>query len=444
MTSLKERLFGVSEKFKGFFDTGRAKRKGITKFHLGEHTWRERCKHYDLLTQEHGMAKQSTVTIAGQLVAEGVFTEAKERDGKPYPRSEEAKRLCDDLNERVGLETMLYDTGITLAKYGSCFWEKTWSPEFDVRIIPMQEAIEPSAYNDIGEIVEWKQNLWGTQHTPMWPASEIIHHSWNVTTQSWPYGTSLLVGLEVVLGTLQQLEVSAKDYMEKQAWPYEVLQVGDGQFMPDASDLSAIQSKWKGRRVGENIITTLPTQMHKGGTGGSPIRELHDLIDFMYNEAIDSTMIPPISRQYNATEASAKVMMPHAHATIVTPMQRIIKRKIEEEIYKPYLESRGFSVKASPSIVFHPPDFHKEEDGAYYSQLVIAGIMPPRFAAKKLGVPEEEFDEWMEEEEKREADQFMRDRVLGAQQPSNGNGQGNLGNKQEKPEQESQKRTEQK
>lgn len=432
MASLKERLFGVKEKFKGFFDTGRARRKGITKFHLGEHTWRERCKHYDLLTQEHGMAKQSTVTIAGQLVAEGVFTEAKERDGKPYPRSEEAKRLCDDLNERIGLETMLYDTGITLAKYGSCFWEKTWTPEFNVRIIPMQEAIEPSKFNDIGEITEWKQNLWGTQHTPTWSASEIVHHSWNVTTQSWPYGTSLLVGLEVVLGTLQQLEVSAKDYMEKQAWPYEVLQIGDGQYMPNASDLSAIQSKWKGRRVGENIITTLPTAMHQGGTGGSPIRELSNLIDFLYNEAIDSTMIPPISRQYNATEASAKVMMPHAHATIVTPMQRVIKRKIETEVYQPYLESLNFSVKSCPRVVFHPPDFHKEEDAKYYFPGVLAGVFPPKWVAKKLGVPEEEFDEWLEEEQKREADQFMRDRVLGQQQ----------GNDSEKPEQESRKRTE--
>lgn len=424
-----------SEKFKGFFDTGRAKRKGTTKFHLGEYTWRERCKHYDLLTQEHGMAKQSTVTIAGQLVAEGVFTEAKERDGKPYPRSEEAKRLCDDLNERIGLETMLYDTGITLAKYGSCFWEKTWSPEFDVRIIPMQEAIEPSKVNDVGEIVEWKQNLWGTQHTPTWSDREIVHHSWNVTTQSWPYGTSLLVGLEVILGTLQQLEVSAKDYMEKQAWPYEALQIGDGQYMPDDSELQTVKSKWKARQVGENIITTLPTQMHQGGTGGAPIRELSNLIDFLYNEAIDSTMIPPISRQYNATEASAKVMMPHAHATIVTPMQRIIKRRIEEEIYKPYLELHDFSVRVCPRVVFHPPDFHKEEDGEYYSKLVLAGIAPPRWAAKKLGVPEEEFDKWLEEEEKREADQFMRDKVLGAQQP-------NIGSKSEKPEQENRKRTE--
>lgn len=394
---LYERVF--KERFKGYFDTGKTRRGKHTRFYPGEHSWKERCVHYDQTVERHGMAKQATLTIAGQLVAEGVFTSAKERDNKPYPRSEEAQQHCDDLNEQIGLDTMLYDTGVTIAKYGSCFWEKTWTPQFDVRLIPMQEAIEPAEVDDVGNITRWRQNLWAAKTPPSWSSNEIVHFAWNITTQSWPYGTSILVGLETILDTLEELEVNANKYMEKQAYPYEVLQLGDGTFMPTPAEVSSVDSKWKSRDVGENIITTYPTQMHQGGTGGAPIRELSNILDFLYDEVIDATMIPPISKQYNATEASAKVMMPHAHATLITPMQRLIRRKIEGEIYKPYLEDLGFSVKTCPKLLFAPPDAHKEEDGEYYSKLVTAGIAPPRWAAKKLGIPEEEWDEWQKEEE---------------------------------------------
>lgn len=413
---LKQRVLG--EKFKGYFDTGKTKRKGRTKFHSGEHTWLERCKRYDRFYEEHPMAKQAMLTIAGQLVAEGVFTSPHERDGEAYPRSELAQQHCDDLNERIGLDTMLYDSGVTMAKYGSCFWEKTWTPQFDVRLIPMQEAIEPAEVDEVGNITHWRQNLWGTKTPPSWSSTEIVHFAWNVTSNSWPYGTSLLVGLETVLETLEELEVNANEYMKKQAYPYEVLQLGDGTFMPTASDVSSVDSKWKNRAVGENIITTYPTQMHQGGTGGAPIRELSNILDFLYDQAIDATMVPPISKQYNATEASAKVMMPHAHATLITPMQRLIRRKIESEIYKPYLEDLGFSVKTCPKLLFAPPDAHKEEDGEYYSKLVLAGIAPPAWAAKKLGIPEEEFDEWQKEVEAKE------EKMMQQQKPEEGEEEG--------------------
>jgi len=313
---------------------------------------------------------------------------------------------------------MLFETGVTLSKFGSCFWELTHLPVFDVRIIPMQEAIEPATFNDIGEITSWRQNLWGRKEMPTWDASDIIHFAWNVTSKSWPYGTSILSGLETSLDTLEQLEININEYMTKQALPYELWQVGDGQFMPTGSELSTLRSKWKNRGMGENFITSFPIDLKQGGTGGAPIRELSPILEFIKDDIIDGTMVPPISKQYNATEASAKVMMPHAHATLITPMQRLIRRKIETEIYKPYLEDLGFSVKTCPKLTFAPPDAHKEEDGEYFSKLVLAGIAPPRWAAKKLGIPEEEFDEWQKEVEAKE------EKMMQQQKPEEGEEEG--------------------
>jgi len=395
----------TSERFKGFFDTGKTARKGRTHYYLGEHSWRERCKRFDRTYQRHPLAKQAMLTIAGQLVAEGVFTEAQTRfiedKEQSYPRSEEAQHQCDDLNARIGLDTMLYETGVVMAKYGSCFWEKTWEPQFDVRLIPMQETIEPAEVNNIGEITAWRQNLWSTRQSPTWQADQIVHFAWNVTSESWPYGTSILVGLDTEFEILEELEQNAKDYMEKQAWPYEMGRVGDGQYMPDDTEMASIKSKWKNRQIGENILTSYPIEMIQGGTGGAPIRELSNIFDFIKDNIVDGTMVPPISKQYNATEASAKIMMPHAHATLITPMQRLIRRKVENEVYKPYLEDLGYSVKTCPKLLFEPPDAHKEEDAEYYSKLVLAGVIPPKAAAKELGY-EEEFEEWMKEEEKRQ------------------------------------------
>jgi len=402
----------ITEKFKGFFDTGKSTREGTTHFYSGEHTWRSRCVKYDKLVERHPMAKQAVTTIAGQLIAEGVFTAPADRDGETYPRAEEAQQRCDDLNEFIGLDTMLYDTGIILAKYGSCFWEKTWTPEFNVRIIPMQEAIEPSAFNDIGEITEWRQNLWGTKTSPTWPSEEIIHFSWNVTSQSWPYGTSILVGLDTELEILEQLEENAKDYMTKQAWPYELWQIGNGEFMPTGSDINEIKSKWKNRAIGENMISTYPIDAKQGGTGGAPLRELAPILDFIYDSIIDGTMVPPISKQYNATEASAKVMMPHAHATLITPMQRLIRRKIENEIYKPYLEDLGYSVRTCPKLLFEPPDARKPEDAEFWSKM--QPFVPPIVVAREFGW-EDEFVEWQKEKEAKQ-EEMMKQQKNGGEE----------------------------
>ena len=81
-----------------------------------------------------------------------------------------------------------------------------------------------------------------------------------------------------------------------------------------------------------------------------------------------------------------------------------------------------------PKLLFEPPDAHKEEDAEYFSKLVLAGVIPPKAAARELGY-EEEFEEWEKDEERREEEEFNRQKQLGKAQ----SGVGQDRNGQEQP-----------
>lgn len=374
------------ERFKGFWSKGTSTIPRPTKFQIGEKTWRARCKHFDKIYTDHPLAKSQILTIAGQLMAEGVFTEAVTSDVKgEYPRAKEAKRKCDDLNEEIGLDVMLYETAVTMAKYGGCFWEKTWSPQFDVRIIPMQEAIEPAEQDPTGDITQWRQRGWTNQEIANWSSDEIIHFAWNITTASWPYGTSLLVGLDTEFKILEQLETDIKEHMHKTAFPNEIIQVGDKEYRPTDDDVLAIRTDVKNWEPGDRFVTSYAANRLPGGTGGSAISDLHEVLDFLKDQCIDGLMVPPISKQWSSTMASAREMMPWARANLIAPMQRIIRRKIEHEVYRPYLMDLGFSVKVTPKLKWEPPDAHMDERVEQYATLVGSGIITPEVAAEELG-----------------------------------------------------------
>jgi hypothetical protein len=190
--------------------------------------------------------------------------------------------------------------------------------------------------------------------------------------------------------------------------------------------VSTIRSQFRKLTPGQTVVTNYPLTYEAGGTGNRDIANLDQVLMFVKDQLIDGLLVPPISKQYNATQASAKEMMPWARANLIEPMQRIIKRAIEQEIYKPYLMNLGYSVKLIPRLTWEPPDHNKEEDGEYWSALVTAGICPPRYAAEQLGIPVEEFDKWQEEEEARRDKMFQQTQQQaqqeGAQpQPFSGN-----------------------
>jgi len=412
------KLFGkrIFERFKGFFVTAGASGKK-RRFWQGELSWKARCEFFNTVYERFPLAKAQVLTIGGQLTADGVFTEAAYTEGPHKQSSEDAKEKIDDLNKRIGIESLLYETGIGMAKFGSNFWEKSFQPIFDTRIIPMQENIEPSKQDLVGNITEWRQNVWGQRESPTWTTDKIVHFPWNVTSKSWPYGTSLLTGLDIVFDILEQLETDIKEFMHKAAFPYEVLGIGDKEYRPTSSEVSEAKTKWKNKVPGEHILTNYPVNLVTGGTGDKTITNLNDILNFLKDECIDGLLVPPISKQWSSTMASATEMLPWARANLIRPMQRIIAHKMEHEIYRPYLEDLGFSVKVTPKLMFEPPDAHKEDDAEYFSKLVLAGVIPPKAAARELGY-EEDYEEWQKETELQEERDFERQKELGNAQDS--------------------------
>ena len=415
----------VKERFKGTFDSLGTPYKSRNAFYSGQHSWLERCIKYHKDYERHPLAKQAMIALGGQIIAEDIFLKpAVNSEGKPYPRSEEIAEKCEDLNERIQIKQLLFETGKQMGKYGSHFWEKTWTPQFHVRAIPSQEAIEPAFQDGQGNIIEWRQRqnmvAGKTTRSITWKQDDIVANHWDVTTHSWPYGTSLLVGLDTEFETMEDLEVNANSYMKKQAWPYEVFQIGNGVFQPTEDDFSNVQSKLKSANVGEKLVTDIPSQILQGGTGGAPIRELSNILDFMKDNLQDGLIMPSLSKLYNSTEASAKVVVGWAVSCLVKPMQEILRVNLREQVYKPYLEDLGYSVKKCPEILFESPDAHKLDDMEFWKGAFEMKAATPQQCADGLGI---DYDKkyWKKQAE-REAEQLKLQQQQGQSQQQQSGG----------------------
>jgi hypothetical protein len=381
-------------------------------FYIGQHSWRDRCEKFNQDYEAHVLAKQAILSIGGQIIAEGgVFLQpVTDKNDKPYARAQDAVSLIEDFNEDIKIKQLLFETGKHMAKYGSYFWEKTVMPEYTLTSIPQQELIEPAAQDENMNITAWRQVENGVE-IATWDQDEIIHFPWDVTSQSWPYGTSLLVGLDNEFATLEELSDNARDYMKNQAWPYELHQVGNGEYVPSDTDLSTYRNELRKNKVGSKVVTDMPSEIHIGGTGGSPIRELAEILSFLKDNVQDGLLMPGLSKLYNSTEASAKVVVGWAISALIKPMQEIIAINLKEQVYKPLLEQNGYSVKTCPQIYFEPPDAHKKEEMDFWTGMVNAGICPPIVAAREFGW-EDEFKKWDEEKKRLEQEQMMANKAF--------------------------------
>ena len=370
------------EKFKAYWATTLATRQ--KHFFPSQLSWKARCVYYDNIVETHPLAKAALFTIAGQGMAEGVFTQAPTVEEPHEGRVEEAKEEIDNLNGDIGLDTMLYETMMIMAKYGSCFWELTREPTFDVRVLPNLELLEPMEQDEIGNILRWRQQTW-IKPTPEFSSSELVHFAWNITAKSWPYGTSLLIGCAEEFDILEQLETDIKNHMHRVAFPETLIGVGDEKFQPTAGDINTVKKDVANWKPGEKHVTSYPVSQVVVGGGQKTIADLDSVLGFVKDNISDAMMVPTINKLYNSTFASSKEMTTWTLANLIRPMQRIIARKIENELYKPYLEDTGYSVKTCPRLRFEPPDKNKVEEATYYTQLVGSGILTPEIAAEELG-----------------------------------------------------------
>jgi hypothetical protein len=403
----------AKEVYRAAFDKTASTRPQRKTFQLGEHSWYERCKHYDELTDAYSLSKVAPFTIAGLTTAQGVYFKpaVNKADDKGKPVSsgldQDAFDMAEEFKQEQHVNSIFYETSWRAAKYGGCFWEITDSPIFGFRLPPMQECIEPAEADAQGTIVKWRQVV---NHVTVaeWTNEELILIPFlGVTTDTWPFAPSIFAGTETELEMLTGIEESAKAYSEKQAWPYEVLALGDATSSVSDSDYEGARNEWRNRQPGEGLATrNMPVAIVPGGTGSAPLRDLAVLCELMKDNVQDSVMIAPISKLYNATEASAKEMTKHIMTVLGQPWQWQLASYFEQYILKPYIVASGFSVRSLPKVVFESPDVHKAEEGQYWTSLVSAKIQTPQQACDHLGL---EYDqEYWDQQVKMEQDKFQQ------------------------------------
>lgn len=370
---------GIFESFKA--RTPKHERPDWTRFNFQQYSRR-----FDQYYTDHTDVKAAVLTIAGVLTAEGIFVKA----AGDYDRAKEAAEKIEQFNKRTRIDSMIYETAIRLTKYGTCFWEKDFSAVhgLNIQLIPHQEHMRPH-FTNIGEIDRWKYTVHQMpKHS--WTPQQVCVFPWNVTTNP-PFGTSLLTGIDLELNLKHDILKNLGAYLENAAFASNVLQVGDGQYMPTESQVTDMESKVRNREVGEDFLTTYPTDVKVMGSAQIETRMIPDTLEFTQERITDAMLVPPISKLYNSTEASAKVMSDWCRSVAITPMQRLIAQVIEEQVYTPYLEDMGFSVRVVPELAFEPPDkwINQMAEDMNLTELVASGILSRKAAAELLGLGEE-------------------------------------------------------
>ena len=402
--SAQERLHGT------VLDAGTS--TGKVRTNIGQYSWKQRCEFFDKIIRENGLARELLQNIAGQCgrhISLKASSAKVDDGGNPTVRAKEALRLCDDFNQEVHMQTLAHDTFLGIPKYGSFFWELTSEPSFYARKMERQQLLEPAKIDPVYGVQQWRLVENGIEKVP-WDAPEIAHFSWDVTTDTWPFGTSFLTGLDLEFETLAQYETDIKEYLHKTAFPVEIVSLFDPVFQTPDSEMSTVRNRFRNWAPGQKFVVNYPISYTAGGTGDRRIQNLPDIIGFEKEQIVDSLGVAPISSQYNSTEASSKVMRGETAANIYQPLQRIFEVVVQASVYVPLLESYGYSWKLCPTLVWEDPEAAKLEKADYYTKMASVG-MPQRLIARENGY-EEEWEENQREKQRQQDEMFQKQSSL--------------------------------
>ena len=370
---------------------------------LGRFSFLKYVEKYQSYYQNYPKVKSALLTISGQVMAEGVFTISAERtDAKTgktekYPRSIEAKIKTDQLNKKIKLDELTQITAKRMVQYGTVFWEKTFDPEFSVQLIvpKYQKYMVPRWNKASGALEGWDMKIRNIVKAS-WDLDEVVVFTWDVD-ENYPFGTSLLVGIDRELDIIDNVLSGLEKHMKRSAWATHFVQVGDGTYTPGEDELRGFRRQVRNGEVGQTVITNAPLSSVTLGAGDTETQMVPDVLKFEDSQITDSLMIPPLSSLVSSTQASSIIATDYSRANLITPVQRIIKRTVENEVYWDYLEDLGFSRRVVPSLSFNPPEAGRLDEAKFWGELVEARIASPKQAAKDLGIDWDE-DYWKEQE----------------------------------------------
>jgi len=210
--------------------------------------------------------------------------------------------------------------------------------------------------------------------------------SWNITSNSWPYGTSLLMGIGSTIEIIGHLINALDGYYENAAWPCGLFGIGKDVDKPSNDELQAIVGKIRNRSPSEQFATQYDITYQVIGPAQGETRILGDVLQFLKDRLVDGLLVAPISKMQQRTVASAEINDDNTFQAVVIPIQRLLKRVIERQVYWPYLKKHGFGAANVPSLSLTPPNKGRNMDAQFFISLVAANLISREAAARELGI----------------------------------------------------------
>ncbi|MEM3090523.1 MAG: hypothetical protein QXW17_02040 [Candidatus Bathyarchaeia archaeon] len=302
------------------------------------------------LYEREPACKASVDLLAASTVGMGFYTTVNEK----YEKAEEAKRQVDQFNEKVNLDTLLCEMAKVLIACGNDFWLKI-TPErlTDLHRLPVDaiEKIEHGFLQDGAMKIPYKIEGYklriGYGGETLNPEA-LIHWRINCLGASG-FGTGVL---QVLLHSL----TFQSDRRPAYAWMKAKIE----RIMPKifekyaGPDVLAILERADGATI-QKFEKAIKTRSEEGtwlfynGKGDikpltiDPRARFEYYIDHIINQFYlgCETPLPRLFSTPGFTEASAKAAL-ELQEILIKPVQRYIKRQVEEALFNPILAQEGF------------------------------------------------------------------------------------------------------
>jgi hypothetical protein len=279
--------------------------------------------------------------LADQAVGMGFYTTINEE----YEHAEKAKKIIDEFNETVNLDSLLQIGAREIVASGNSFWLKT-EPEHlkDLKVLPLTGFDNPKAVerNKFGIVTGYYYSF-GDAKKKLSP-DKIIHFRWNPVNFS-AFGTGVL---QVLLAELSfsgekrmsflemksRIEKIMPEIFEKYAGPDELWVFAGASDKKLAEYQKLIKSKPK---AGAKFVYNKAEADIKT-VAVDPRARYEAYVDHILNQIYlgGQTPIPKLLTTPGFTEASANAAIEVAERHVMS-LQRFIKRNVEKEIFTPLI-----------------------------------------------------------------------------------------------------------
>jgi len=300
--------------------------------------------------------------------------------------------------ERVIKENNLVDFFHNVAKqmliYGNAFVEVIKGPEGieGLKMLdPVTMYVNRDKYGKFEEAAYIQFNDYNPFKGIEFQFEEIIHFKWNAIGNS-AYGTSLLHPLlhilEVKLGVEDNLDVIISRY----AAPMIHVKVGSDERPANQEDIDAYSADLEDIQADTEFVTSHTVDMNVLDSGRRAM-DLTAPLTYIEHQVVAGLQIPLslLGRGEGTNRATAEVQLSSFDRRIRI-LQRIIKRKVELELFKVHLEAlydREFEGQDIPELMWGDPE-EKQTQAEFdvVINLVQAGIitkqkandlLPPKF-----------------------------------------------------------------